>query len=174
MNKVPFMPKSSLPATEKTVPPDLSVRRFLTGVLPKVSRELRRWNKQLDHCEDWVLLRQALLSLRHKRFHAQGGSFFALYNPPHSRALISLIVAFQTISDYLDNLCDRGGIYDEAAFRRLHHAMVDALTPHLHREENTTGFTRAGTTAATCGHWLPNAAGRQLPCPRMRLSSRKC
>ncbi|NLY38397.1 MAG: tetraprenyl-beta-curcumene synthase family protein [Firmicutes bacterium] len=140
VNKVPFIPKSRAPATETAVPPDLSVSRFLTVVLPQVSRELRRWDKQLDHCEDWLLRQQARLSLRHKRFHAQGGSFFTLYNPIHTRELISLIVAFQTISDYLDNLCDRGGIYDEAAFRCLHHAMADALSPHPHREREYYRF----------------------------------
>ena len=35
----------------------------------------------------------------------------------------------QTISDYLDNLCDRAGITDEQAFRQLHQAMTDALDP---------------------------------------------
>jgi tetraprenyl-beta-curcumene synthase len=115
-------------AVEANVPPDPSVRRFLTAVLPQVSRELRRWNKQLDQCSDWALLRQAILSLRRKRFHSQGGCFYALYNPRYSKQLVSLIVALQTISDYLDNLCDRGGIYDEAAFRCLHHAMTDALS----------------------------------------------
>ncbi len=110
-------------------PPNVSLRRFLTGVLPQVSRELRRWNRHLDSCEDWSLMRQGISSLRKKKFHAQGGSFYALYSPLHSEKLTSLIVALQTISDYLDNLCDRGGIYDEAAFRCLHHAMLDAVNP---------------------------------------------
>lgn len=113
---------------EPIAPPDPSVRRFLTAVLPQVSRELRRWNKQLDQCSDWSLLRQALLSLRRKRFHSQGGCFYALYNHSYTKQLVSLIVALQTISDYLDNLCDRGEIYDEAAFRCLHHAMQDGLS----------------------------------------------
>ena len=76
------------------------------------------------------LLQQASASLSRKRFHAQGGSFYALYNfnPRYYKKLVSLIVALQTISDYLDNLCDRGGIYNEAAFRCLHRAMTAALT----------------------------------------------
>jgi tetraprenyl-beta-curcumene synthase len=113
------------------LPPDASLRRFLTGVLPQVSRELRKWHKQLDRCYDLSLRKQASASLNRKRFHSQGGSFFALYNPPWTRQLAALIVALQTIGDYLDNLCDRGGIYDEAAFRRLHQAMLDAVSPGL-------------------------------------------
>lgn len=128
---------------EKIVSPDPSVRRFLTAVLPQVSREMRRWSKQLDQCNDWALLRQALLSLRGKRFHSQGGCFYALYNPQYSRQLVSLIVALQTISDYLDNLCDRGGIYDEAAFRCLHHAMLDALGSALPQNRDYYRFYHA-------------------------------
>ena len=42
---------------------------------------------------------------------------------------IKFIVSLQTISDYLDNLCDRTGISDESAFRQLHLAMTDAVSP---------------------------------------------
>ena len=128
---------------EPAQPPDPSVRRFLTAVLPQVSRELKRWNKQLDGCSDWALLRQAMLSLRHKRFHSQGGCFYALYSPRHCKRLVSLIVALQTISDYLDNLCDRGGIYDEAAFRCLHRAMLDALSTDPIRDREYYRFYHA-------------------------------
>lgn len=40
---------------------------------------------------------------------------------------VKFIVAFQTISDYLDNLCDRVEVNDEQAFRQLHLAITDAL-----------------------------------------------
>ncbi|HHY46045.1 MAG TPA: tetraprenyl-beta-curcumene synthase family protein [Firmicutes bacterium] len=43
--------------------------------------------------------------------------------------LIKFIVAFQTISDYLDNLCDRAGCLDGRAFWTLHQSMLDALEP---------------------------------------------
>src|SRR5690606_13509984 len=43
--------------------------------------------------------------------------------------LIPLIVAFQTISDYLDNLCDRSTSMDEGDFRLLHQSMLDAIDP---------------------------------------------
>jgi len=110
-----------------TTSPDPSLKRFFTLILPQVFREIKHWNRRLDHCADRVLLRQALLSMKQKRFHAQGGCFYALYNPGYSKQLVSVIVALQTMSDYLDNLCDRGEIYSEAAFRCLHLAMSDAL-----------------------------------------------
>lgn len=122
--------------------PDRSLTRFLTVVLPQVSRELSRWQQQLTVSADWPLLQQALASLSKKRFHAQGGSFYALYNfnPVYMKTQVSLIVALQTISDYLDNLCDRGGIYDEVAFRYLHQAMVAALTRGPIRERDYYRF----------------------------------
>ena len=46
-----------------------------------------------------------------------------------TRDFVRLVVALQTISDYLDNLCDRAGVADETAFRQLHLAMTDALDP---------------------------------------------
>lgn len=109
--------------------PSTSLRSFLTTILPQASRELQRWKRQLDHCSDWTLLRQASLSLQSKRFHSQGGVYYALYNTSCSKYLVPLIVALQTISDYLDNLCDRSSIYQEPAFRNLHLSMRDALSP---------------------------------------------
>jgi tetraprenyl-beta-curcumene synthase len=44
--------------------------------------------------------------------------------------MVAFIVAFQTISDYLDNLCDRAGCLETAAFRQLHLAYTDALNPY--------------------------------------------
>ena len=121
---------------------DLYLPRFLTGVLPRVSREMRRWEQSLTLQADWPLLQQALSSLSRKRFHAQGGSFYALYSPNAdcSKNLVTLIVALQTISDYLDNLCDRGGVYDEAAFRCLHKAITASLTCGPAREHDYYRF----------------------------------
>ena len=41
---------------------------------------------------------------------------------------VKFIVAYQTISDYLDNLCDRSTSLDPMDFAALHEAMEDALT----------------------------------------------
>lgn len=106
-----------------------TVHRFVRTVLPAVERELDRWRAAADRCPDPELRRQALASLQHKRFHAQGGAAFALQAGPFRDAVLSAIVALQTISDYLDNLCDRAGCLDGTAFRHLHRAMTDALVP---------------------------------------------
>ncbi|MGB9921045.1 MAG: tetraprenyl-beta-curcumene synthase family protein [Moorellales bacterium] len=103
---------------------------YLFGVLPQVARELAHWRRQAGGCPDARLRAMALSSLDQKRFHCQGGSFFALWvSLPYRPWVVRAVVALQTISDYLDNLCDRLGVEDERAFRRLHRSLVDALLP---------------------------------------------
>ena len=106
------------------------IRAMSLWVVPRVDRELARWRAALERCPDEELRRQGLASIRHKRFHAIGGAVYGL-DPHPSSGLVALIVAYQTISDYLDNLCDRAGVYNGAAFARLHQSMLDALTPVL-------------------------------------------
>lgn len=103
--------------------------RYIIGVLPVVKKLLANWTKEAEQCQSTELRRQALLSLKNKDFHCQGGAVFALPGTARRQELISLIVAYQTICDYLDNLCDRAGCTDGRAFRQLHLALVDALTP---------------------------------------------
>ncbi|UNC93964.1 tetraprenyl-beta-curcumene synthase family protein [Candidatus Contubernalis alkalaceticus] len=103
--------------------------RFVTRVFPQVDRELLGWKKYLNACPPGELKNQALASIRDKRFHCQGGSIYALYIPEKSKDLVPAIVALQTISDYLDNLCDRVECGEEKAFRELHRSMIEALEP---------------------------------------------
>lgn len=102
---------------------------FIYKTFPYVSTELNHWADQAQLCPCPVLKEQALASITHKKFHCQGGSVYSLYLGVNTTDTITFIVAFQTISDYLDNLCDRAGIASEQAFRQLHYAMTDALNP---------------------------------------------
>lgn len=103
--------------------------RFGTRALPLAGLQLARWEVLARAIPDGELRRQALSSLRLKRFHAEGGSVFGVAAPHHDEGIITLVVALQTISDYLDNLCDRGTSLHAADFRQLHRAMLDAVTP---------------------------------------------
>lgn len=100
-------------------------------ILPGVKQELGHWVEAARRIPDPELRKQALASIYSKKFHCQGGAVYAAANLPQKERLISLIVAFQTISDYLDNLCDRSTSLDPADFRRLHQSMLDAVTPEL-------------------------------------------
>ncbi len=103
---------------------------ILFGIYPEVEKELKKWEELARRCPDQKLQLLAVKSLKLKKFHCQGGCVFAVWAPkPYRAPLISGIVALQTISDYLDNLCDRAGLYDGAAFAALHRAFLDALNP---------------------------------------------
>lgn len=105
--------------------------RFMRTVFPVVEQELTIWRQQAQQIPDTLLKEQALASLQAKRFHAQGGAIYGLYPALSETAqteILRFIVAYQTISDYLDNLCDRAGVEDAKAFRQLHIAMDEAFT----------------------------------------------
>lgn len=105
------------------------ITRFVRQVFPLVDSELARWQQHAVRYCPPDLAAQALASIRDKKFHCQGGSIYCLYPGVDTQTFVRLVVALQTISDYLDNLCDRAGVADEEAFRQLHLAMTDALDP---------------------------------------------
>lgn len=105
------------------------IGRLVQVVFPLVNEELARWNAFAAARGSEELSAQALASIRDKKFHCQGGSAFSLYPGVTTSDYVRFVVAFQTISDYLDNLTDRAGFADEEAFRQLHLAITDALDP---------------------------------------------
>jgi tetraprenyl-beta-curcumene synthase len=100
---------------------------YIFRVFPAVERELAFWRTKAAAIPDPELRVQAMASLDKKRFHCQGGSVYALMTPQKTPELIRFIVALQTISDYLDNLCDRVTCASDTSFRTLHLAMTAAL-----------------------------------------------
>ncbi len=115
-------------------------------VFPAVSKELTFWKERAQQIPDNELRNQALASIESKRFHCLGGAVYALLSGYRWQEAIRFIVAYQTISDYLDNLCDRSTSMDPDDFRQLHQAMTDALSPanpiknyYAFRNEQTDG-----------------------------------
>lgn len=97
--------------------------------LPAIHRQLSYWKRKAEQIPDEELRTQALASIATKQFHCQGGGVYALLAPLANRSYVyRFIVAYQTISDYLDNLCDRSVSLDPTNFRQLHQAMIDAIT----------------------------------------------
>lgn len=103
------------------------INRSLFKVQPLVSKYLGQWRKMAGDIPDPELRRQAILSLDTKAFHCQGGAILGLLAADDYREAIKFIVAYQTISDYLDNLCDRSTSQDPADFTALHESMSAAL-----------------------------------------------
>ncbi|MFD0958570.1 tetraprenyl-beta-curcumene synthase family protein [Paenibacillus chungangensis] len=105
------------------------MHRVYKYVLPEVEEELRKLRLRAEAIPDAELRGQALSSMSDKKFHCQGGGVYAAANLEYRHVLIPLIVALQTISDYLDNLCDRSTSLDADDFRLLHQSMLDAVNP---------------------------------------------
>ncbi|WP_210364834.1 tetraprenyl-beta-curcumene synthase family protein [Bacillus sp. REN3] len=101
--------------------------RVYRQVLPQVHRELSYWKSRAAEIPNPELRKQALASIEHKTFHCEGGSILSLTAKGKYKQAIRFIVAYQTISDYLDNLCDRSTSLDPADFAALHESMADSL-----------------------------------------------
>jgi len=97
-------------------------------VFPTVHQELAIWKERAKLIPNQELRKQATDSLEQKSFHCEGGGIMALLALKGREETIHFIVAYQTISDYLDNLCDRSTSLDPEDFACLHEAMEDALT----------------------------------------------
>src|SRR5690606_32820223 len=96
--------------------------------MPAVHAELSYWKERANSIPNGELRQQAQASITFKTFHCEGGSILALAALEKKRDAIKFIVAYQTISDYLDNLCDRSTSLDPKDFAALHESMEDALT----------------------------------------------
>jgi tetraprenyl-beta-curcumene synthase len=114
----------------------LTVPQHPLSLITKVYREIfpivhlftKYWKEQAEKIPNRELRKQAISSIEHKKFHCEGGGILAIISGPYKKQCIEFIVAYQTISDYLDNLCDRSTSLDPVDFRMLHKSMLDALT----------------------------------------------
>ncbi|MBP3040100.1 tetraprenyl-beta-curcumene synthase family protein [Bacillaceae bacterium Marseille-Q3522] len=96
-------------------------------IIPAAHKELSYWRARAEQIADPELKKQALQSIKDKTFHCEGGSIMAFIANDNYKKAIKFIVAYQTISDYLDNLCDRSTSLDPRDFAALHESMMYAL-----------------------------------------------
>lgn len=113
---------------------------------PDVYHYLDKWKEKAKSIPNEELRQQALASINDKAFHCEGGAVYGLLARKERKKVIRFIVAYQTISDYLDNLCDRSTSLDQEDFRTLHLSMLHALTPgekhenyYRHRDDQDDG-----------------------------------
>lgn len=131
-------------------------------ILPTAHKELDYWKKRADEIPDPELRKQALASIESKTFHCEGGAILAMMAGTRYKEAIRFIVAYQTISDYLDNLCDRSTSLDPLDFEALHESMEVSLTLdaeprdyyRYRQEKSDGGYLRE--LAETCQKVLQN------------------
>ncbi|WP_018921797.1 tetraprenyl-beta-curcumene synthase family protein [Salsuginibacillus kocurii] len=104
-------------------------------IIPEVHKEIERWKEQAVNIPDPLFKEQAMHCLTEKTFHCEGGGSYALLAPSGRKNVIRFIVAYQTIADYLDNLCDKSESQDPDDFRALHEAMEQALHPDMEQTD---------------------------------------
>ncbi|MGP4072953.1 tetraprenyl-beta-curcumene synthase family protein [Piscibacillus sp. B03] len=97
-------------------------------IFPEVRKSLKYWENYADRIPNEELRTQAKASIGTKTFHCEGGSIYATLAKTRWKDAINFIIAYQTISDYLDNLCDRSTSMDPDDFRRLHDSMLNAIS----------------------------------------------
>jgi tetraprenyl-beta-curcumene synthase len=102
--------------------------RVYRKIIPAVHQELGVWKSRAEKIPNPELRSQALASIEHKTFHCEGGAILALTANEDYKKAVKFIVAYQTISDYLDNLCDRSTSLDPNDFAALHESMSDAIS----------------------------------------------
>jgi tetraprenyl-beta-curcumene synthase len=125
--------------------------KMIIRIQPVTHQYLLYWKEKAQNIPDQELRKQALMSIDTKTFHCQGGALFGLLARNHYKEAIKFIVAYQTISDYLDNLCDRSTSLNPDDFRALHESMLHALTPdagmteyyRFRKEQDDGGYLNA-------------------------------
>lgn len=123
-----------------------TVERYWLSILPRARRELRWWRQRADAIPDPALRRDALTTLQTEHRNAEGAALFAALAPASQRSrVVRLLVAFQSMYDYLDTLTEQPTADPLANGRQLHRALTVALDPnashvdyyarHLHRDD---------------------------------------
>jgi tetraprenyl-beta-curcumene synthase len=106
-----------------------AVSRELAWGLPAVSREIAHWQGLAEHIPSAPLRTDALDALERKRGQSDGAALFSILPRKRNRSYLRLLVAYQTIWDYLDSVSERGASAGLENGRQLHLALIDALDP---------------------------------------------
>lgn len=104
-----------------------AIGRGLSWGLPKVTHELALWRANASSIRDPGMRADAISALDRKRGHAAGAALFAILPSRRDHNLLRLLVAYETIWDFLDTTSERAP--DERNGRQLHLALIYALDP---------------------------------------------
>ncbi len=156
-----------------------ATRELLWG-LRAVSGEVGAWRARARSIPDAPLREDALDSIAHKRAHADGAALFWILPRSRRPRLLGLLVAYQTVWDFLDGVSERGAELGEHNGRRLHRALVEALDPrgsicdhyghHLHCDDG--GYLRA--LICSCREVCAGLPGYELVRPLVLGEAARC
>ena len=102
------------------------VRETVWG-LKSVLREVDRWHARAAAIPDPTIREDALASLEHKRSNAEGAALFWIIPRQRCPRLLSLLVAYEIMADFLDSSIERGAGAGIVNGQQLHLALLDAV-----------------------------------------------
>jgi tetraprenyl-beta-curcumene synthase len=132
-----------------------ATRELLWG-LHQTTREMRAWRARAERIPCALIREDALYALNHKRTHADGAALFSILPRRRNKNLVRLLIAYELILDFLDNVSERHRA--ERNGRELHLALIDAVDPDRapadyyrhHPWKDDGGYLRA--LVETCQH----------------------
>ena len=107
----------------------LLMRKIYKHIFPAVKSEWSNWKALAEQIPDPELRQQALDVYEKKYFHCEAGGVISMLAGDQSEKVISFIVPYQLICDYLDNLCDQTTSFNPDDFAALHEALKDCFYP---------------------------------------------
>jgi len=96
--------------------------------LHQVTNEMRHWRARAELIPSGPIREDALHALASKRTHADGAALFSILPRRRNRNLLRLLVAYELILDFLDNVSERHRTENNG--RELHLALIDAVDPN--------------------------------------------
>ncbi len=106
-----------------------AVARAGAWTWPLASIELDQWQTRAASIPNSTLREDALRSLDQKRDNALGAALFCILPKHRDPRLLRLLVTYQTLWDFLDNLSESGATVGAQNGYCLHRALVEALDP---------------------------------------------
>jgi tetraprenyl-beta-curcumene synthase len=103
-----------------------SARELIWG-LRLVSREVGGWRERAAMIPDAGLRSDALRALRRKRGNINGAALFWTLPDRRNSDLLTVLVAYEILADFLDCVSERSASLGIANGRQLHLALVEAL-----------------------------------------------
>jgi tetraprenyl-beta-curcumene synthase len=119
--------------------------------MPGIAREVRSWRYRALAIPDATTRSDALTTLYSKRFNIEGAGLFAILPRRRDPHLLRLLVIWQILIDFLDDVSERSSPDPIANSHQLHLALMDALDSGrclsdyylYHPWKNDGGYLRA-------------------------------
>ena len=105
-----------------------AARELLWG-LRAASEEIQLWRERAERIPDAPIRADALYVLERKRTHVHGAALFWTLPEKRNRELLRVLVAYELIWDFLDNVNERAAAVGTENGRQLHLAISEALDP---------------------------------------------